>query len=230
MSRSQQLLKDCADAFASSKDCRFIIEATDGHLDDQVWRAYMENELSFVCTVHHLMKQLIAGAPKQRHAAWDGIIANLHDDQVPYLAGLLDVPVRQAMHAETHDVLSQYLTRTVQTGGYPAFAASMFAAENLYQQWCYQAWQGSRTVMPPALRQWVGMHVNDEFHQSVLFWNESLDEIDERIQNKTLVNWSSSMLETERQFHESSYRTHASGFIDDKNIEEKDVDEKKVEA
>ncbi|MFT8593385.1 MAG: hypothetical protein ABF747_07245 [Bifidobacterium sp.] len=205
MTRARQLLMNCSEAFDRSRSCRFIKDASSGQLDSQVWQSYIAHELRFVCTVQGLMGELIVAAPRHRIEDWRGIIADLRDVQLPYLAGLLNLSAKEVSGLKSDDILSGHVTKIVGAGGYPAFASSMFAAENLYQQWCYTAWKQHRTTRFPALHDWIGMHVNSDFHRSVSFWNESVNEIDDRIQDRRLETWCNGMLEAESDFHDSAY-------------------------
>lgn len=205
-SRSAQLLIRCASAFERSKQCQFITDASQGTLTTATWQRYICHELSFVHSVQHLMEQLIEAAPSQDKRAWSVIIANLRDEQTPYLAGLLTNDGKTDAASWGDDILSHHVASVTANGGYYAFAVSMCAAENLYQQWCYEAWRAQLTQGNPQLHEWIGMHVNATFHDSVAFWNNAVNRMDKRIQDATLQQWCEAMLDAEGDFHDSAYR------------------------
>lgn len=180
--RPTELLRHRSEAeFQRALDHPFFAEASNGTLDQQVFKRYLEVEYGFVDTAARCVGRAVHLAPtadQRRHLA-----SALHDlvhGQVDYFRAVAErvgaelstqPPDNGSDAAELHG----HALQVAEAGEYLPLLASSLGAEWLYLTWCRRATklQAQRT---PELDAWIRLHVEDGFAGHVDWLRQQLDD------------------------------------------------------
>ncbi|OAK53724.1 TenA family protein [Rhodococcoides kyotonense] len=204
MSRAAALVERHQVALAESRAVTFIAESIAGTLSDNGFRRYLVIEEAFVLTAVRILGLVVAESESLDDAR-DHVVSmsNLVGEQRDYFADLrekfpYDGDV-DALVAES-SVLSRYALGLAREHGRAAALVGMFAAETLYLSWCREA-LASDVEREPALQDWIVMHTEPAFVAQVEALAREVDALPARIDDATLDDWFSGMLQAENQFH-----------------------------
>lgn len=205
----RSILDVAADAWARSVDARFIREATDGTLRDDVFARYLRIERGFVQTSARVRAAAAFASPTE-----DAL--NLHrramnsllDSQHPYLSAAIErlaIEPTPSPAADRSEELSRHVLRVARTRDYAQILIVMLAAEELYATWCSAA---IRTEAPrnPLLTEWIELHVSPPFTDEVAELTAELDALhpsDSLV--ATLGACAAEVLDLEVTFHDGAY-------------------------
>lgn len=230
--RSAVMLGDCAGAFARSRSCRFIREATDGTLDDARLLRYLEIEANFVAVAADAVRGCMTCPDlASRRDGLGVVLDDLMHSQLPLLSALhrkaggngfegafAAEPLGSgdafgAIQRGDESPLAWHMRIQVLPAGARAIVPSMAAAENLYWQWCSAAslCPPRRGRRNPALQEWIDMHASSEFARSVAFWTGCVDALPRDISVDELDRRCIAMLDAEAEFHDSVYEDARDG-------------------
>lgn len=179
---SEWLRAAVADKWDEMLDHRFVAECTDGSIDRDVYRAYLEQEFAFVETSAVALGHAVIHAPsfeeiRRFAAALDGLVT----DQRQYferafaelgVEGWEDPdPLPETRH------LSDVVYRGATTPGYAESLAPMVAAEWLYATWCHRAVTEGSFDRDSLVGEWIVMHDAEDFRDHAKWLREEIDRV-----------------------------------------------------
>ena len=210
---SEWLRATAADQWDEMLDHRFVSECTDGRIDRDVYRTYLEQEFAFVETSAVTLGHAVVNAPSfdeiRRFAvALEGLVT----DQRQYFErafdefGVTEWADARPLPATRH--LSDVALRGATTPGYAESLAPMVAAEWLYATWCHRAVEAGSFDRDSIVGEWILLHDTEEFREHAQWLRDEIDRVGPTLEpnrQRTVAYLFGRTLELEVAFHTAPY-------------------------
>lgn len=210
---SDDILRSSVDVWDRMQTCRFVTDIEADKLDPNVFRRYLVHENMFVETAIAIFGYLLVKAPDlETRRRVVRILNALSQDQIAYFHATfetlgmrqdewqdLEMPAAVAAFRDGMLAIAAH-------GTYAEIVASMFAAEWMYWTWCTRA--GAGTITDPLLREWVELHVGEDFTSQARWLREQLDEAGRHMNEparERVAQLFRRVLELEISFHDAAY-------------------------
>lgn len=209
---SERLLAAAGDAWPAALGMRFVRDAVDGTLPDEVFARYLVIERDFVDVACRSLGAAVLRAPTGRAlrghfrtlSTFLGEQDDYFDEALP--SGAADAPVGPRAW-EQGSGLGRRVMEVCDTGTYAEVVACMLPSECLYAAWCAEA--AARPVSrAPMLQQWIDDHARPPYTDTVAFLRGEVDGLDvDDDQLPHLARIVAEILELERAMHDAAYLT-----------------------
>lgn len=207
--RAAALFERCEAELDRSASVRLLRELSSGEVGAEAFGRYLAVEHDFVRTAARLAGYCLWQQPDwslaERHAH---AVADLVGPQDQYFAELQGAwPVDEATLPavlERASCLRAAVELALDEGGYAGVVTSLATAETLYLRWCTEA-AALAVERPPAVQDWIDLHVSDGFRSQVAFLHEVVDRLPPTVDDDQLDRWCVAMLAAEDAFHGSAH-------------------------
>jgi thiaminase/transcriptional activator TenA len=166
--------------WSAAVEHRFTEELGDGTLADAVFRRYLVQDYAFVTDLVGLIGHAVGDAPtmaaKSRLVDFLAVLTDDEDDYFQRSFEALEIPERDRdvpEQTETTAALIDLLHRASHEGGYAETLAVLVPAEWIYREWATRVADQERGRF--YLDEWVDLHANEGFCETVAWLREQLD-------------------------------------------------------
>lgn len=202
-----------ADQWDKILDHRFVAECTDGSVDRDVYRVYLEQEFAFVEVSAVALGHAVVNAPSfDEIRRFGAALGSLVTDQRQYFErafaelGVEGWEDANPLPATRH--LSDVVHRGATTQGYAESLAPMVAAEWLYATWCHRAVAEGSFDPDSVVGEWILLHDADDFRDHAQWLRDEIDRIGPTLaadRQRDVAYLFGRTLELEARFHTAPY-------------------------
>lgn len=200
--------------WTAAVDHRFTHEVATGEIADAVFRRYLVQDYAFVGDLVGLLGHAVGEAPDPAtRSRLVDFLAVLTDDEDDYFRRSFDALEVPESARASPDLVSptaafvDLLGRAARVGGYAETLAVVVPAEWVYRSWATRA----ATEGGPErfyLREWIELHANEGFCETVAWLREELDAVGPRLSPRREARVADLFCRTatlERAFFDAAY-------------------------
>jgi thiaminase (transcriptional activator TenA) len=176
---SQQILRENRAVFDAMIGHRFVEDIKHDQLSTSVFKCYLVYESAFVDTAISIFAYAAAKAERIEHKRWlIAVLDALANQQIAYFEKTFAArgidPASFNVSLPEVAAFRSGMLEIARDGTFLDIAAAMFAAEWMYWTWSKEA--ASCRISDPLLKEWVDLHVHEDFAAQALWRRDRLDE------------------------------------------------------
>jgi thiaminase/transcriptional activator TenA len=176
---SQQILRENRAVFDAMIGHRFVGDIKHDRLLSEVFERYLVYEGAFVDTAISIFAYAVAKAEQIEHKRWlIAVLDALANQQIAYFEKTFAArgidPASFNVSLPEVAAFRSGMLEIARDGTFLDIAAAMFAAEWMYWTWSKEA--ASCRISDPLLKEWVDLHVHEDFAAQALWLRDRLDE------------------------------------------------------
>jgi thiaminase/transcriptional activator TenA len=208
---SERILRENLMVFEAMVGHRFVADVKQDRLPKQAFDRYLVDECAFVETAISIFAYAVAKAETISQKRWlIAVLDALANQQIAYFertfaARGIDPSAYRTDLPEVSGFRSGML-EIARDGTFLDIVTAMYAAEWMYWTWSTEA--ANRPISDPLLKEWIDLHVHDDFAAQARWLKQQLDEADGRLDEADRARLSAVFRraqELEIAFHNAPY-------------------------